>query len=51
MKFDLCKEYRFAKGTLTSSKTGTLAIYTHLTNEQVVESSKSLNGLFSANAN
>ena len=29
----------------------TLAIYTHLTNEQVVESSKSLNGLFSANAN
>ena len=22
MKFDLCKEYRFAKGTLTSSKTG-----------------------------
>ena len=29
----------------------TLAIYTHLTNEQVVESSKTLNGLFSANAN
>ncbi len=29
----------------------TLAIYTHLTNEQVVESSKSLNGLFSVNAN